>query len=72
MTRLETRHDPERQSQTRTQSRPSGRLIKDGIAAGDRRRATSIDHVTARRIAPRLLPGAMDEPFLRGGLTKFA
>jgi hypothetical protein len=47
------------------------RLIKDGIAAADRR-ATSIDHVTARRIALWLLPGAMDEPFLRGGLIRFA
>jgi hypothetical protein len=47
------------------------RLIKEGIAAADRR-ASAIDHVTARRIALWLLPGSVDEPFLRGGLIRFA
>jgi hypothetical protein len=47
------------------------RLIKEGIAAADRR-AGAIDHVTARRIALWLLPGSIDEPFLRGGLIRFA
>jgi hypothetical protein len=47
------------------------RLIRDGIAAADRR-ASCVDHVTARRIALWLLPGSVDEPFLRGGLIRFA
>jgi hypothetical protein len=59
--------------QTRPKRDPAlqERLIKEGIAAADRR-AGAVDHVTARRIALWLLPGSIDEPFLRGGLIRFA